>query len=49
MLYTAKPNLLRMREAQSIEPVAVAWITPEELVVNTRTGKLRAIVDRRGA
>ena len=49
ILYAAKPNLLRMREAQSIEPVAIAWITPEELVVNTRTGKLRAIVDRRGS
>lgn len=46
-LYQEKPNLLRMQEAGALHPVEIAWIGAEELAVNARTGKLRAIVDLR--
>lgn len=46
-LYREKPNLLRMQEAGALHPVEIAWITAADLVVNERTGKLRAIVDLR--
>ena len=47
LLYAAKPNLLRMQEAQTLDPVEVVWINTDELFVNERTGKLRAVVDLR--
>lgn len=47
--YDNKPDLRQMETSGVIEPVAVAWIGDDELLVNERTGKLRTVVDlRRG-
>ena len=47
--YDNKPDLRQMESSGVIEPVAVAWIGDDELLVNERTGKLRTVVDlRRG-
>ena len=47
--YNEKPHLRKLVADRSIWPPIVDWITPDELLVNERTGKLRTVVDlRRG-
>ncbi len=42
-----KPQLKGMVGVGTIHPVALEWVSPDELITNPRTGKIRMVVDRR--
>lgn len=44
-----QPELMETVEAGIMHPVSVEWAPANEMIVNPRTGKLQAIVDRRSA
>lgn len=46
-LYTARPLFKKLVDSKFVHPLRIEWLSPSELAVNPRTGKLRRIVDQR--
>lgn len=47
MLYKQRSMFTDLIHNNVVHPLAVEWITPDELITNLRTGKMMRVVDRR--
>ena len=46
-VYAIRPMFADLLAKQLVHPLEIEWITPEQLIINQRTGKITKIVDQR--